>query len=380
MTFFSDVVDAINNVITYISEQTKRFIAWLFPSSNSEISPDGDIEEGILSRFFQPEYNIKLPDGSGLKGPYKVLGSGAFGTVSEFKLNQTSVAVKRASGAGNNAEQNHEIELLKAANTHPNIITYLGLAHVESKVWILVELMHGSVRSLLDSTPNLSHATKLSLGIQLFRGLAHLHHVADSDSKSIRTMTMIREAIVHQDLKTDNLLVNGFLDEPNIQLKISDFGCARRVTHRKLPFVGTRITTKVHEGEMKGTLLYMAPEVIQAALKNKTSCEPKSDVYSAGLILWEIMTGCRPNRSQREICQDGTFNEFSNDKTRHAVRGTKYHVFGQNVGETMVPTYPKSQFFGPAINKCVKSNPNKRDSARQVLNYLENDVPMTSYR
>jgi len=372
MSVFSYVKETITSVITYISEQVKRLFTWLFPSDDSNMSPDGDIEQGMLSRFFQPQYNIPLPNGTRLKGPYRTLGAGAFGTVSEFKLNQTSVAVKQASGAGNNAEQTHEIELLKSANSHPNIITYIGTVQVESKVWIMVELMRGSVRSLLDINKNLSNQTKLSLGIQLLRGITHLHKLTGNHSTLTRTMTTLREAIVHQDLKTDNLLVSSFEDGPNIQLKISDFGCARRVTQRKIPFIGTKITTKIHEGEMKGTMLYMAPEVIRAAQKNETSCEPKSDTYSAGLILWEIMTGNRPNRSACEILQDGTFNEFSNDKASQTTSISRFSAFGQGVGNKTVPTYPKASFFGAAIDRCVQSTPSKRDSSREVLNRLEN--------
>jgi len=192
MSVFSYVKETITSVITYISEQVKRLFTWLFPSDDSNMSPDGDIEQGMLSRFFQPQYNIPLPNGTRLKGPYRTLGAGAFGTVSEFKLNQTSVAVKQASGAGNNAEQTHEIELLKSANSHPNIITYIGTVQVESKVWIMVELMRGSVRSLLDINKNLSNQTKLSCvsGCHIMQfELMYVEEEFDHDKQSSRSTT-----------------------------------------------------------------------------------------------------------------------------------------------------------------------------------------------
>src|ERR1700733_14258507 len=117
--------------------------------------------------------------------------------------------------------QQHELDLLKRANVgaHPNIIKLIDGIEVNHKVWIILEFMKGSVRDLLDEQLQLSWKTKLSIAIQMAKGVSYLHNLTKA--------LFDREAIVHQDLKPANLLVNVLKDTPEIQVKISDFGIAR---------------------------------------------------------------------------------------------------------------------------------------------------------
>lgn len=302
---------------------------------------------------------VRLQDGKLLEGPDKVLGFGAFGTVARYQLNQHNVALKLPHSKKYNDLQKHEIELIKKASSHPNIMTYHDPIAVDGYIGIVMDLMGGTVRGLLEKNPTLSWKTKLSIAVQMTKGLVHLHNL-DNAYISIRT-------IVHQDLKTDNLLVDRIDDDPNIRVKISDFGLARQVDQVTLPIFG-KISSKLQEGQAGGTLLYTAPEVIAAMTQNKESCEPKSDVFSAGIILWELATTKRPNRAMAEI-NKGKFREFEEDTNNNQQRVTTFSLFGNNV--TYKPTYPKSGFFGPIINKCIKTKVDDRPSASSALNDLQ---------
>jgi serine/threonine protein kinase len=314
----------------------------------------------ILNSSRPPYEKIRLPDGRILEGPNKVLGKGAFGTVCCYHLDHRPVAVKIPASKEYNELQASEITLLKRANPHINIIKFLGEVEVSGKLWILMELMGGTVRDLLDQKPRLSSKTKMSIAIQMTTGIAHLHKL----SSTFFTIA----AIVHQDLKPDNLLVDRLDDDPSVAVKISDFGIARQVDEITIPIFG-KISSKLHEGLVGGTLLYMAPEVVNAVVLRSDNYEPKADIFSLGLILWEIATTKRPNRSQQEIIQ-GTFQEFTADQKILKKRVGKTAFFGVPTE----PVYPRSSFFGPIIDKCIRARAGDRISASNALERLQQVV------
>jgi serine/threonine protein kinase len=315
----------------------------------------------LPSPFVPPYQKIRMPDGRLLEGPDKVLGHGAFGTVCRYTLDNNLVAVKIPNSCEYNELQQHELEFLRKANPHTNVIKYIEQVEVSRRVWIVMELMNGSVRDLLNKNPGLSSKTKLSIAIQMATGIAHLHN--------FNSAYFSQKAIVHQDLKPDNLLVDTLNDDPNIKVKISDFGISRQLDQLKLPIFG-KISSKLHKGHAGGTLLYTAPEIIEAMLAEKECCEPKSDVFSAGIILWEIATTRRPDRSMKEIRQ-GILKEFNRDKDAGRRRITNQSFFG-GITETLSnPTYPKSSFFGPVIDKCIPTELDDRISARKTLEILQ---------
>mgnify|MGYP003390851455 CR=1 FL=1 len=304
---------------------------------------------------------IKLPDGRLLEGPGKLLGKGSFGIVCQYQLDKKLVAVKIPNSREYNALQQHELELLKKANPHMNVINYIDRVEVDRKIWIVMELMKGSVHDLLVKNPGLSPKTKLSIAIQITTGIVHLHN--------FNSAYFSREAIVHQDLKTDNILVDRLDDDPKINIKISDFGIARQVNQLTLPIFG-KISSKLYKGQVGGTLLYTAPEVINGMVTKRECCEPKSDVYSAGIVFWEVATARRPNRSIQEI-HKGTFDEFNRDKNTNRQRITKTSFFGEVTETLSEPTYPMSSFLGPIIDKCVQPKIDDRNSANSILKRLQ---------
>ncbi|KAF8026349.1 hypothetical protein BT93_F2977 [Corymbia citriodora subsp. variegata] len=197
------------------------------------------------------------------------LGHGGFGSVYKGVMNdRTEIAVKRLSkysGQGNEEFKN-EVRLI-AKLQHRNLVKILGCCIQEDEKLIIYEyLPNKSLDSLLfDETKRslLDWGKRYEIAYGVARGLMYLHQ--DSTLR-----------IIHRDLKVSNVLLDGALNP-----KISDFGLARIC-------IGDQIEGKTKR--VVGTYGYMAPEY---ALQGQFSI--KSDVYSYGVLLLEIITGQRNN-------------------------------------------------------------------------------------
>ncbi len=142
---------------------------------------------------------------------------------------------------------------------HRNIVACVESGHVGDTEYLATELVTGgSLSRILVRTGKLAPMLALSFFGDLLAGLAHAHD----------------KGIVHRDLKPDNLLVDA-----DGNLKVADFGIARLAE-------GTKITTT---GGMIGTPSYMSPE---QALMNPV--DARTDLYSAGVILYELIAGRNP--------------------------------------------------------------------------------------
>lgn len=311
----------------------------------------------------KPKERITLPDGQILEGPDNTLGKGAFGLVERYSLikagKTTAVAVKKPHAVVHNNMQEREIKMLRTAGTHTNIIKLLAVVTVKNKIYMVMELMHSSVKELLQKYPHMSWPTKLSITKQMLAALVHIH--------GLSTGTFKCKVMVHQDLKPENLLINKLQDTENIQIKIADFGLAKIVDEIKLPFIGK--IASISEGPVGGTYQYMAPEIVQMLETHAaTATERESDIFSVGIILYELAVGSLPLRSKAE-CLAGAFPAFAQDRSSRPMieqttwMMTKIMVKGK-------PDYPKTKFFGPIIEKCISPKPSQRDSADKILGHV----------
>nr|XP_010914582.3 LOW QUALITY PROTEIN: dual specificity protein kinase shkD-like [Elaeis guineensis] len=188
------------------------------------------------------------------------IGQGSCGTVYHALWYGSDVAVKVFSKQEYSDEVilsfRQEVSLMKRLR-HPNILLFMGAVTSPQRLCIVTEFLpRGSLFRLLQrNTTRLDWRRRIHMALDIARGMNYLHHC--------------NPPIIHRDLKSSNLLV-----DKNWTVKVGDFGLSR-LKH------DTYLTTK----NGKGTPQWMAPEV----LRNEPSDE-KSDVYSYGVILWELVT------------------------------------------------------------------------------------------
>jgi len=148
---------------------------------------------------------------------------------------------------------------------HPNIATVHEFGTQEGSDFLVTEYIAGTTMSARVAQGPLSAAEVARLGMQLADGLSAAH----------------QQDVVHRDLKPANLRVT-----TDGRLKIIDFGIAQFAPRRGE--VGSAETvSQLHE--LSGTLPYMAPEQLRGA-----AADPRSDLWSAGAVLYELATGQRP--------------------------------------------------------------------------------------
>jgi serine/threonine-protein kinase len=161
-----------------------------------------------------------------------------------------------------------EMEILQKLK-HPNIIRYYGGSTTGTQRWYAMELVAGgSLDRILKEKGPLSWEQTIDYGIQVAKALENAHAAG----------------IIHRDLKPANLLISS-----NNTVKLSDFGIAR----------DTDATALTQAGKTVGTMAYMAPEQISG----KYPITRKTDLYSFGCVLFEMLTGRVPfeAKTQPEI-------------------------------------------------------------------------------
>lgn len=205
----------------------------------------------------------------------KELGSGTFGTVYHGKWRGSDVAIKRIKKScftGRSSEQERltaefwrEADILSKLH-HPNVVAFYGVVQDGpggTLATVTEYMVNGSLRHvLLCKDRHLDRRKKLIIAMDAAFGMEYLH------SKNI----------VHFDLKCDNLLVN--LKDPLRPIcKVGDFGLSKIKRN-------TLVT-----GGVRGTLPWMAPELLNGS---SSKVSEKVDVFSFGIVLWEILTGEEP--------------------------------------------------------------------------------------
>ncbi|KAL5748799.1 hypothetical protein ACOSQ2_026096 [Xanthoceras sorbifolium] len=192
------------------------------------------------------------------------IGLGSYGEVYHGDWHGTEVAVKRFLDQGISGESleefRSEVRIMRRLR-HPNVVLFMGAVTRAPNLSIVTEFLpRGSLYRLIHRPNNqLDERRRLRMALDAARGMNYLHNCTP--------------VIVHRDLKSPNLLV-----DKNWVVKVCDFGLSRM---KNSTFLSSRSTA--------GTAEWMAPEV----LRNEPSDE-KCDVYSFGVILWELSTLQQP--------------------------------------------------------------------------------------
>ncbi|KAF6114883.1 mitogen-activated protein kinase kinase kinase 7 [Phyllostomus discolor] len=189
----------------------------------------------------------------------EVVGRGAFGVVCKAKWREKDVAIKQIESESERKAFIVELRQLSRVN-HPNIVKLYGACL--NPVCLVMEYAEGgSLYNVLhgaEPLPYYTAAHAMSWCLQCSQGVAYLH-------------SMQPKALIHRDLKPPNLL----LVAGGTVLKICDFGTACDI--------------QTHMTNNKGSAAWMAPEVFEGS-----NYSEKCDVFSWGIILWEVITRRKP--------------------------------------------------------------------------------------
>ena len=202
---------------------------------------------------------------------YKILeklGEGGMGVVykaEDLKLTRT-VALKFLPH-DSQAQERDRTRFLQEARAaailnHPNICTIHDIQEHEGQLYIVMEYVQG--KTLREILPVRRIQDAITYAIQIAEALQEAH----------------TNGIVHRDIKADNIMVNS-----KDQVKVMDFGLAKLKGSLKLTRTGYKV----------GTLAYMAPEQIRGE-----QADERSDIFSFGIVLHEMLTGHLPFRGEHE--------------------------------------------------------------------------------
>jgi serine/threonine protein kinase/tetratricopeptide (TPR) repeat protein len=210
----------------------------------------------------------ELTTGSSFAGRYQVieeLGHGGMGKV--YKVHDTKIKEKIAlklirpeAGLDKTSLERFSNELKLARKIrHKNVCQMFDLGEDQGTRYITMEYVHGEdLKQLIRKVGQLSPGQSIGIARQVCEGLEEAHELG----------------VVHRDLKPHNIMID---EEGNV--RIMDFGIARSLSGKSITGAGVLI----------GTPEYMSPEQVEGK-----DIDQRSDIYSLGIILYEMVTGRVP--------------------------------------------------------------------------------------
>ncbi|CAB5382565.1 unnamed protein product [Rhizophagus irregularis] len=259
------------------------------------------------------------------------INNGAFGDVYRaiWKKSENSVVALKAFENNKTIikEIVNEIKLMHKVNFHTNIIRFFGITKrkdeydMDSNYLLILEYADsGTLGNYLKENFNkLDWSIKLQFAIQTADAVSYIH----------------QHDIIHCDLHSDNILVHQNM------IKLADFGLSRRLAE-----VSTR-------HDIIGKVAYIDPQNYN--MNNNYHYKPnkKSDVYSVGVLLWEISSGRTP------------FESYSDNYQRIAL------MLEIPNGKRETPVSDTPSDYIDIYTKCWQNNPDDRSSMQQVFSGLK---------
>ncbi|KAL7122531.1 hypothetical protein ACP275_01G050500 [Erythranthe tilingii] len=267
-----------------------------------------------------------------------VIGAGGFGTVYKLAMDDGNVfALKRIVKVNEGFDRFFERELeILGSIKHKYLVNLRGYCNSPTSKLLIYDFLSGGSldEALHERGEQLDWEARLNIIMGAAKGLTYLHH--DCSPR-----------IIHRDIKSSNILLDA-----NFDARVSDFGLAKLLEDEE-----SHITTIV-----AGTFGYLAPEYMQSGRATE-----KTDVYSFGVLVLEILSGKRPT--------DASFIE----KGLNIVGWLNYLVSETRQREIVDPhcegvqTESLDSILSIAI-QCVSSIPEDRPTMHRVVQILESEV------
>ncbi|XP_028788487.1 proline-rich receptor-like protein kinase PERK1 [Neltuma alba] len=275
-----------------------------------------------------------------------LLGQGGFGYVHRGILpNGKEVAVKQLKAGSGQGEREFqaEVEIISRVH-HKHLVSLVGYCITGTQRLLVYEFvpnntlefhLHGKGR------PTMDWPTRLKIALGSAKGLAYLHE--DCHPK-----------IIHRDIKAANILLDF-----KFEAKVADFGLAKFTSD-----INTHVSTRV-----MGTFGYLAPEYASSG-----KLTDKSDVFSFGVMLLELITGRRPVDSGHTFMEDGLV-----DWARPVLaRALEDENFDSVVDPRLQHEYDPNEMarMVACAAACIRHSAKRRPRMSQVVRALEGDVSL----
>ncbi|XP_031269854.1 LOW QUALITY PROTEIN: wall-associated receptor kinase-like 20 [Pistacia vera] len=278
----------------------------------------------------------------------RILGSGGFGEVYKGELQDGTVVAVKAAKVGNiksTQQVLNELGILSQVN-HKNLVRLLGCCvEAEQPLMIYDYISNGTLFDHLQGkySPFLTWETRLRIALQTAEALAYLHSAAYTP-------------IYHRDVKSTNILLD---DEFNA--KVSDFGLSRLA----LPGL-SHVSTCA-----QGTLGYLDPEYYR-----NYQLTDKSDVYSYGVVLHELLTSKKAIDFSREA-DDVNLTIYVSQRAENGaiMEVMDQKLIGMEPSENILTS---AKLFLELAFACVREKKNERPSMNDVVHQLQGIIQIVS--
>ncbi|CAN6178168.1 unnamed protein product [Urochloa humidicola] len=316
------------------------------PARSVASAASGDLSVGNTKAFsFDELYEI-----TGGFARENVLGEGGFGCVFKGTLADGKVvAVKQLKGGGGQGEREFqaEVEIISRVH-HRHLVSLVGYCIAEDHRLLVYDYvsndtlhhhLHGRGRPVMD------WPTRVKIAAGSARGLAYLHEDC-------------HPRIIHRDIKSSNILL-----DDQFEAQVADFGLAR-LAENDVTHISTRVM---------GTFGYLAPEYASTGKLTE-----KSDVFSFGVVLLELITGRKPVDSSRPL-GDESLVEWSRPLLNRAIENQE---FDELVDPRLDGDFDDVEMFRviEAAAACIRHSAARRPKMGQVVRVLDSltDVDLSN--
>ncbi|CAN6195205.1 unnamed protein product [Urochloa humidicola] len=316
------------------------------PARSVASAASGDLSVGNTKAFsFDELYEI-----TGGFARENVLGEGGFGCVFKGTLADGKVvAVKQLKGGGGQGEREFqaEVEIISRVH-HRHLVSLVGYCIAEDHRLLVYDYvsndtlhhhLHGRGRPVMD------WPTRVKIAAGSARGLAYLHEDC-------------HPRIIHRDIKSSNILL-----DDQFEAQVADFGLAR-LAENDVTHISTRVM---------GTFGYLALEYASTGKLTE-----KSDVFSFGVVLLELITGRKPVDSSRPL-GDESLVEWSRPLLNRAIENQE---FDELVDPRLDGDFDDVEMFRVigAAAACIRHSAARRPKMGQVVRVLDSltDVDLSN--
>ncbi|XP_042412268.1 proline-rich receptor-like protein kinase PERK2 [Zingiber officinale] len=274
-----------------------------------------------------------------------ILGRGGFGQVFKGTLDGKEFAVKRLTAGSGQGDREFLAEVEKLSRVHhKHLVTWEGYCISGSQRMLVYEYLPNKTLEFHlhgKDQPTMEWSIRVKIAVGSAKGLAYLHEDC-------------RPKIIHRDIKAANILL-----DMNFEPKVSDFGLAK--------FQGegdTHVSTRV-----VGTFGYVAPEY---AVSGKLS--DKSDVFSFGVMLLELISGRRPVFSGQGY-MDESLVTWARPLLTQAGKDGNYDALIDPCLEKVYGPNEMTRMVACAA-ACVRQSAKLRPRMSEIVRFLEGELPL----